>query len=89
MSFPALQGAADDPIFRRGAIAVIYLHLLPPRLDFTDFRIVKVESTARRLHLKAKTVSRALRALKASGYLESDQYDGRTNTYRLTHTRTR
>lgn len=86
MPFPAMVAASDDDRLR-GAPLDVYVWLCCHRLDFVEFRGVKVAALAITRRIKPDTASRALRLLVEYGYLER-RYEHRAGyEYRLRLTR--
>jgi len=87
VSFPAMTEAGNDPVMtQRGSVAALYLHLTT-RLDFTEYRRLRVGDLARTLHLERRTVGAALRILRDRGYIERGTRLMDVFTYRLLYSR--
>lgn len=86
MLFPALIAASDDDRLR-GAPLDVYLWLCCHRLDFVEYRPVKIDGLATSRRIKSDTASRAMRLLVEYGYLERRYQQRRGYDYRLRLTR--
>lgn len=86
MIFPALVSASTDDQLR-GAPLDVYLWLCCHRLDFIEYRPVKIGGLATSRRLKSDTASRALRILVERGYIERRYLQREGYTYRLRLTR--
>ncbi|HEY4306549.1 MAG TPA: hypothetical protein VGM82_18885 [Gemmatimonadaceae bacterium] len=86
MYFPAYEQLATD-LGNRGATTWrVYMHLLPPRLDFVTPREVKVWALAIELQLGTEAVSRALNWLVDRGYLIAHERSALgVRSFRLAH----
>lgn len=85
MSYPAYDQLALE-IGRGFATWRVYMHLRPPRLDFSDAREVKVWAIAAELQMSQRKVRAALDWLVDRGYLIAhSRGDRRVRSVRLAY----
>lgn len=82
MLFPAMVAASND-LKLRGAPLDVYLWLVCHRLDFHEYRPVKLTALAISRQLRRNTASRALQILIDRGYIERIYVHRDGHQYRL------
>lgn len=86
MMLPALRALALDRA-THGMPASVYLRLAAEFLDVEEYRPLKIGGVAAAMRVAPATVSRAIRALVAQGYLEERPASPGRREFRLLWTR--